>query len=268
MHRKENRFSGGFPMMLDTIYREGVARIWAEDSSSQQNFVKIISDVRKMKCIDFKKINAFFVPNDDYVATYFPDEIRQPEYGFYNSDGLCFWNNCLLIPIFDVADNVRSVVGFNPFRYTEAKEKQDWSLNYYIYSPNSVFKKGSFLFYLEGVYKKALQDGYLFLTDGVFDAISLASEGFNAAAMMGSSLTPEIVMLLRFIKHVLLVIDNDDAGIKLANSLQRMHSGVTVVTQKHTKDVDDLLKGPFHDEAVRELHKAQNCCQKKFTLDL
>lgn len=253
-------------MSFDSVYRAGVARVWADDRASQENFAKIVSEVRNSKGIDFEKVNAFFIPNDEYLVKYFPPDVRSSEYGFYNDNGECFWNNCMVMPIYDVADNVRSVAGFNPFRYVQAKETGDKSLNYYLYAPNRTFKKGSFLFYTEGTYRHALEERYLFVVDGVFDAYALANEGFNAAALMGSSLTPEIIALLRFVKRVFLVADNDEAGMKLAIALRRVHPGVVLVKQKFTKDIDELLKSDRHDETVLALKRATQSYQQEFLI--
>lgn len=254
-------------MSFDTIYRDGVQRIWEEDAESQRGFLDAIASARNMKSIDFKAINAFFVPNDAYILKYFDDTITFSEYGFYEGD-YCFWNNCLLMPIYDVADKVVSVAGFNPFRYLESKEKDDRSINYYIYAPSQVFKKGSFMFYLEGCYKRALDDQYIIITDGVFDTIALQLAGFNAGALMSSSVTQEIATLLRFIKHVLIASDNDEAGLKLVEKIRAVHPFVTVIRQKRTKDIDDLLKSEYRDKAISELKMAINSVSFSYSLNV
>lgn len=256
-------------MSLDSIYRDGVAKVWEKDAVSQKNYLDIVSKTRNMPSIDFKSLNAFFIPNDDYVPTYFGEEIRNREYGFYDDSAqFCYWNNCLVIPIHNVADKIVSVVGFNPFRYVEAKENQDWSINYYIYASASHFKKGSHLFYLEGCFSRAMDEGYLFLTDGIFDTVSMQLAGFNTAALMGSSLTQELSAILRFIDRLIIVIDNDEAGQKLANDIKRAHKNVTIVKQGVTKDVDDLLKSDKREIAIAELRKAQECRTSYYTLNV
>lgn len=256
-------------MSLDRVYREGVSRIWQEDRSSQEEFLSIIAQVRGMQSFDFETIKAVFIPNDQYLLQYFDAEILDPQYGFYDYENRCFWNNCMIIPIYNVADKVVSVCGFNPFRYLQAKEEKDWSLNYYVYASSKSFRKGAFLFYLEGCYQRAFDDGYLFLTDGIFDTISLQLAGFNAAAMMGSSLTPEIMTMLKFIKRVLLVCDNDEAGYKVSEQLKKKHKNVTIVKQGKTKDIDELLKSDKRELCISELHRAlksMNC--STFTLNV
>lgn len=255
-------------MSLDTIYRNGLKRVWEEDTDSQLQYTSIIAQTRNIKGVDFKKINSFFIPNDNYMKLYFDPEISNAEYGFYAQDSFCFWNNCLIIPIYNVADKVISVVGFNPFRYVKAKETLDWSLNYYSYASSRIFKKGAFMFYLEGCYQRALDEGYLFITDGVWDTISAQLAGFNAAALMGSTVTPEIAAMLRFVKWVILAIDNDEAGQKLASDIRKIHPRVTVLKQGKTKDLDDLLKSKYRSVAISELENAKNCHTSFYTMKL
>ena len=54
-------------MSLDSIYRNGIQRVWTEDYDSQCKYTDLVRQTRNMQGIDFKKINAFFIPNDDYV---------------------------------------------------------------------------------------------------------------------------------------------------------------------------------------------------------
>lgn len=255
-------------MILDTIYRNGVNRVWGEDTQSQREYLKVVSQCRGMDFIDFESMHSIFIPNDNYLFQYFDSSIGNQEFGFFDYDNRCFWNNCLIMPIYDVADKVRSVVGFNPFSYVQAKETNDWSINYYTYASAKVFRRGAFLFYCEGDYSKALDDGYLFLTDGVFDAVSLHFAGFNAAAMMGSNVTPEIISMLRFVRRVLVVCDNDEAGYKLVQGLRRVHPGIVTVKQGATKDIDEVLKSEYRDQAIAGLRAAISGSESTITLSV
>lgn len=242
-------------MNFDTVYRKGVKRVWDEDADSQRKYISVIQEARQMSDMDFQTLNACFIPNNNYFVHFFGEESRSTQYGCYDERGLCFWNNCLVFPIVNAANQIVSLAGFNPLRYVEAKDTGDKSINYYVYNSKDVFEKGKYLFYIEGTYMDAVKNGFLFLTDGIFDTLSLASEGFSAAALMGSSLTQEILMQLRFIKRVILLVDNDPAGMKLYNSLCRYLNNVELAKQGITKDVDDLLKSSKHDWAVSWLEQ-------------
>jgi DNA primase len=211
-----------------------------------------------MELFDTERYGMVFVPNDDYLALYCGDAIRNPELGCYDFDGNCIWNNNLIVPIFNVAGKIAGLGGFNPLNYVQAHETGDWSILYYQYSSKQIFKKGSYLYCPLDSYEKALTDGYIVVVDGLFDAISLREAGFNSAALMGSSLTNENVTLLRFVKHVILAADNDDAGLKLQRELGLRVKNLKLFRQKYQKDVDGLLKSEYREQAIRELRNLAN----------
>lgn len=240
-------------MRLDTIYRMGSKKVWELDEAAQFKFLAVIAEARGMSVDFLKSTGAFFVPNDGYMISRFGNDISNAEYGCYTASGLCRWCNCLLIPVKNLANSVVGFVSFNPFSYADAHETKDYSISYYAYSPKDVFPKGRYLYYTEGTYRQALQDGYLILVDGVFDAISLSAEGFLAAATMGSALTNEILMQLRFVKRIIHIADNDEAGYKVYESLRKHLNNVELFKQCHTKDADDLLKTQYKGEFIKSL---------------
>lgn len=213
--------------------------------------MKVIAEVRNASYDNLSHFDAIFVPNNDYLKN-FDSTVMDVSAGMYNEDGFCIWNNQLMLPIYDVHDDVRGFAAFDPFVYADVHSNAGGG-NYYTYSSSSVMSKKRFMLGTKGIFKKAYEDGYLCITDGVFDTISLDSIGVNSAALMGSSLTPEILFQLRFIKNVILVQDNDDAGLQLANKLLKVHHGATVFKQRYSKDFDGALNSDNRDEVISEL---------------
>lgn len=240
---------------LDSLIKEGIRDIWETDGETQEKFLQVIADLRNISIDTLKGANAFFVPNDEYMARYCGQEIKELNYDCYLNDEICRWSNWLVIPIFDINGCVAGLGGFNPFLYLKAKEENDWTIAYYQYSSASLFKKGRYVYSPPGNYEKALEDGYIFVVDGLFDALSLWEAGFNACAMMDSAVTDEKVVLLRFVKRVILLADNDDAGVKLYRKLKQRVPGLELFKQGKTKDIDELLKTKFRDKTVKQLHE-------------
>lgn len=231
-------------MAFSEVMKEGIKSVYSSDMETQKDYMDFICKrVRGMSSSDIVfRASGVFVPNNEYLQKFYPVEIINPDYGVYDSNGNCLWQGFIIFPIKNVVGDIVGLAGFSPQRYVEAHENQDWSINYYTYSTKKVFEKGKYLYCLDGVYRSALKDGYVLLVDGLFDCLSLTSEGYNAVALLGSSPTEEIIAQLRFINKVIIISDNDDAGIRLEHALQKKLKNVIFLHQGKTKDVDELLK--------------------------
>ena len=243
-----------YRVTLDQLVSAGVDRIYREDLSTQVNYIDyIMNNVRHMPPDIIYTAQGFFVPNDSYLGLYFGKEAYDIKFGLYNSFGECIWLGCLVFPIKDLAGTIVGLASFNPQKYLEARETQNWLLNYYSYSTKNVFTKGNYLFMIEGTFMRALESGYLILTDGLFDCLSLAACGYHAAALMGSSVTVEILAQLRFIKKVIIISDNDEAGLLLEKKLGASLKQLLCIHQDRTKDIDELLKTEYRQEFLSRL---------------
>lgn len=240
---------------FNVIVRAGIEKIWVKDGDTQMKFLENIAAVRNTSASLLKEVGAFFVPNDDYMALYCGDVLRSCEYDCYVREK-CLWSNWLVIPVTNVVGEIVGIGGFNPFNYLYVREAGDFSCSYYRYSSSAVFEKGKYLFMVAGTFDRALDEGYLFVTDGLFDCVSLHGAGFNAASLMGSSVTDEIVAMLRFVKRIIVAADNDAAGVKLYKTLKRRLKNVELFSQGKTKDIDEFLCSPDRDLALHMLYDA------------
>jgi len=127
----------------------------------------------------------------------------------------------------------------------------------YLNSPETlVFNKSRNLFALN--LAKKSKSGYIILSEGNIDVVSLHQAGFDSAvASLGTSLTPEQARLIsRYASQVIIAYDNDAAGIKAAQRaisiLEKLDLKVKVLRLEGAKDPDEFikLKGP---EAFRNL---------------
>ncbi len=147
----------------------------------------------------------------------------------------------LMFPVIDVRGNV---IGFSGRILGENGPK-------YLNSPEtSVFNKGSNLFALN--LAKKSKSGYILLTEGNIDVVSLHQAGFDSAvASLGTSLTAEQARLIsRYSSQVIIAYDNDGAGQKAAQRaiaiLEKLDLKVKVLQMSGAKDPDEFikLKGP------------------------
>ena len=162
--------------------------------------------------------------------------------GFY--DG---FRNRLMFPVIDVRGNV---IGFSGRILDEGEPK-------YLNSPQTlVFDKSRNLFALN--LAKKSKSGYILLSEGNIDVVSLHQAGFDSAvASLGTSLTPEQARLIsRYTDQVIIAYDNDGAGVKASQRaigiLEKLDIKVKVLRLPGAKDPDEFikLKGP---EAFRKL---------------
>lgn len=243
--------------MDSKILAKGFDKIWQEDKESQINFLTTIASlVRDMKP-DILFNNCIFIPNNEYMVKFFGKEIMDADYDCYY-DGRCKWNNFLLFPIYDILDNIVGLSGFNPINKLKNREG-DYEPESYKISSSQVLNKKYYMFSLKGILKKAVHDGYIVLTDGNFDTISLISNGINACALLSSYLSDEQISILKMIGKVYLAVDNDSAGNSLAYWFKRYLPNGRLIKFNQFKDIDDLLKSEYRDEFLAEFNKNLNC---------
>ena len=162
--------------------------------------------------------------------------------GFYDT-----FRSRLMFPVIDVRG---SVIGFSGRILGDGEPK-------YMNSPETlVFNKSRNLFALN--LAKKSKSGYIILSEGNIDVVSLHQAGFDSAvASLGTSLTPEQARLIsRYKSEVIIAYDNDGAGIKAAQRaigiLEKLELKVKVLRLSGAKDPDEYikLKGP---DAFRNL---------------
>ena len=170
------------------------------------------------------------------------DLMRKGEHGFYDT-----FRDRLIFPIIDVRGNV---IGFS------GRALGDSGAKYLNSRDTLVFNKGRNLFALN--LAKKSKSGYIILSEGNIDIVSLHQAGFDSAvASLGTSLTPEQARLLsRYTGEVIIAYDNDGAGIKASQRaigiLERLDLKVRVLRLTGAKDPDEYIRARGAD-AFRNL---------------
>ncbi|MBO5543882.1 MAG: toprim domain-containing protein, partial [Oscillospiraceae bacterium] len=147
------------------------------------------------------------------------------------------FRNRLIFPIIDVRGDV---IGFSGRIIGSGEPK-------YLNSRDTpVFNKGRNLFALN--LAKKSKSGYILLSEGNIDIVSLHQAGFDSAvASLGTSLTSEQARLIsRYAKEVVLAFDNDGAGQKATQRaiqiFEKLEMKVRVLQLSGAKDPDEFLK--------------------------
>ncbi len=159
-----------------------------------------------------------------------------------------FWNR-LLFPIHDLRGRV---VGFGGRVIGDGEPK-------YLNSPDTpVFHKGSLLYNLHDAKHAIRKAERAVVVEGYFDALRLVEVGIEeTVAPLGTALTPEQAQLLkRYTKSVVLLYDNDPAGLRAsfraADVLLNVGLRVMIATLPPREDPDAVALSGGGD-AVRKL---------------
>ncbi len=143
----------------------------------------------------------------------------------------------LMFPVIDVRG---SVIGFSGRILGDGEPK------YLNTRETLVFNKSRNLFALN--LAKKSKNGYIILSEGNIDVVSLHQAGFDSAvASLGTSLTPEQARLIsRYASEVIIAYDNDGAGKKAAQRaigiLEKLDLKVRVLSMEGAKDPDEFIK--------------------------
>ena len=159
----------------------------------------------------------------------------------------------LMFPVIDVRGNV---IGFSGRVLGDGEPK-------YMNSPETlVFNKSRNLFALN--LAKKSKNGYIILSEGNIDVVSLHQAGFDSAvASLGTSLTPEQARIIsRYTNEVIIAYDNDGAGIKASQRaigiLEKLDLKVKVLRVNGAKDPDEFIRLKGADAFRNLLEGAEN----------
>lgn len=157
------------------------------------------------------------------------------------------FRNRVMFPIINIRGEV---IGFGGRVLDDSTPK-------YLNSPDTpVYNKSRNLFALNIAKKSKL--GYLILTEGYMDTISLHQAGFDCAvASLGTSLTAEHAQLIaRYTEQAVIAYDGDGAGVAAAQRaipiLEKTGLKVKVLRITGAKDPDEYIK-TYGAEAFKKL---------------
>ena len=150
--------------------------------------------------------------------------------------------NRFIFPVRDMLSNVIALIGWFP------DEKK------YITTPSKLFSKKCLFYGMEQLSKTGIGSSY-FLVEGIFDALSLRSLGYNCVAMMGISASRYTEVLYTLFKNIVAIPDNDFEGRRVITEDRwklPTSNGKYVRIKGNCKDIDDVIKsydvsGVFND---------------------
>ncbi len=167
----------------------------------------------------------------------------------------------LMFPVIDTKGNVVAFSG---------RALGDGEPKYLNSRETTVFSKSKFLFALN--LAKKSKKGYILLTEGNIDVVSLHQAGFDSAvASLGTSLTPQQAQLIsHYSREVVIAYDNDAAGQKAAQRaigiLEPLDLTVRVLQMEGAKDPDEFIKANGRDAFANLLSASENHVEYRLSL--
>lgn len=218
---------------IDRIWETGYNKIMSNVVSRDEQklwVTEAATEIRKMPPEELIAREFIYVPNDIYMLHYFGAEIAEYKYGVYREEQ-CNLYKRLIYPIRGFNGQVVALGGWSC--------DSEWK---YVYSPDTLWDKSKYFYINPDDFAKALDDDYLMIVDGIFDAINLNRLGLHAASLMGSNLSNWHKQYLKMFKYIIVVPDNDNAGVHLVKMLKKYRHDVIVLWQGKYKDIDDYIK--------------------------
>jgi DNA primase len=167
--------------------------------------------------------------------------------GFYGGPG--FLNGRLVIPIHNAAGELVAYCG----RSLDASEPR--------YRFPSGFAKSEVLFNLHRA--AAVGQDRVVVVEGFFDCLRLHQAGVAAVALMGTSLSDTQRQLLEFFRHLILMLDGDEAGHRATVTLAarlRPYASISVIPVPDAVQPDQLsaaeirqILQPYNGRAAGQL---------------
>lgn len=243
---------------LHELYQRLVQEVYEDDLNAQMYYLSMIEDQRRIPMEYLLEREMLFIPNNEYIHHYLGRDADSYGCGLYG-DTQCLWTLFAVIPVMDLTEEIVGLTGWDAqHKYTELSEGEQ-GLSMYKVSSKMVFTKEKYFLTDVSLLKHTFNNRVVFITDGVFDSISLNYHGIPAIALLGSTVSREVLYFLRWFNAVYVCSDNDRAGITLYNTLKKSLSNVYRVLQNRTKDIEELLRrdeskvGPISSQLLATL---------------
>lgn len=188
-----------------------------------------------------------FMVQDDFNLIELPEEYRHDSLGFCRGDLYCIFQGRYVYPVKDVHGDVMGLCGYDKF--SEVK---------YLDSLNFGYRAKTYSVWgMERLPEYYTSDKPVYFVEGIVCALYLRQCGLQSLAMLGSSVSPYVMEIIRrFGDRAIVVCDSDEAGTKCRSMLRRRIPYIRCVQSKIAKDIDDSRQ--VDQDFVTELMKLTN----------
>ncbi len=240
---------------LSELYNKLVSSVYEDDMRSQEYYLSMVEDQRKIPVNYLLERGALFIPNKDYIRYYLGSAADTYNLGFYDGD-YCNWTLFVIFPITDLVGDVVGIVGWDANNKNRELTEGEVGLPMYNVSNKHIFQKDRYFLSDVELLHREFDKRILFVVDGVFDSIALNYRGIPAISLLGSMVSREVLYFLRWYKCIYTLQDNDTAGTNLYKRLAKALPKVHRVFQSGAKDIEELLRGDGEDGPITKQIKS------------
>ncbi len=232
--------------------------VWKWIQTQSVNREDVISEICELRGYEEKRMKPILsdlgfsrLPSDLDKSMFRRKELL--DLGLYKESTFLLENR-YIFPVKDMLGNVVALIGWYP------DEKK------YITTPSLLFSKSGMFFGMDQLSKTGINKKY-FLTEGIFDSLSLRSLGYNAVAQMGIDSSQQKEVLYGLFRRIVAVPDSDSEGKKVV-SMDAWHipvgssymkwSGSGSGKKRVIKDIDDFCNYYDSDTMISLLTDALN----------
>lgn len=181
-----------------------------------------------------------------------PDEYRNYSLGLYSDQTCCRYAGRLVYPVRDVKNEVMGLCGWDPVDQPKYLDSITFGYN---------AKRGS-LYGMEELPTYYKSGKPVFFTEGIVCCNYLRSKGFQAMALLGSTISRYTIEILRrFGYNCILLPDNDHAGLSILKAGKYNLPKARCFVSTVAKDIDDTRKCDnfkYESELLNELSMISN----------
>lgn len=170
---------------------------------------------------------------------------------------LSMYNDCVLIPILDLYNNICSFAA----RYLNPKGKSK-------FIGVKGFKKSLLLFGLNHAYQEILNKDEVILVEGYWEVLALHKIGiYNVVALCGCSIKDvQVSYLMRFTKNFKVLLDPDAAGDegskRVSKIIESFGGNAEILRLQATVDIDEFLTKYNKEEFIKSCGLSQKYIQE------
>jgi len=125
------------------------------------------------------------------------------------------------------------------------------------YAPSDE-RKDSLVFVPDNSWGMVTASDTIYIVDGVWDSITINYLGLPAMALLGSRISEDVKKILSLYKQIILVQDNDQAGVSLFIELSKLFKNVwrVKIPVSIAKDIDEFHNKTSDNEARNLLKRS------------